>query len=92
MQNFWSSLLQDPYSKDCLQVVESTASQVEDRKFCGTTLISHRGVLKSHGISKIRWSNASSSLAYIHLREMVGISSDCGFVGLAHNYDFNVGS
>ncbi|GBP31943.1 hypothetical protein EVAR_18482_1 [Eumeta japonica] len=51
-QHFRDSWLQDPHLKDWLQVIESTAGQVAKCKFCGTTLRSHYGDLKSHGISK----------------------------------------
>ncbi|GBP66314.1 hypothetical protein EVAR_77931_1 [Eumeta japonica] len=51
-QHFRDSWLQDPHLKDWLQVIESTAGQVAKCKFCGTTLRSHYGDLKSHGMSK----------------------------------------
>ena len=47
-QKFRDSWLQDPNFKDWLQVIESTAGQVAKCKFCGTTLRSHYGDLKSH--------------------------------------------
>ncbi|GBP01563.1 hypothetical protein EVAR_101094_1 [Eumeta japonica] len=51
-QHFRDSWLQDPHLKDWLQVIESTAGQVAKCKFCGTTLRSHYGDLKSHGIKE----------------------------------------
>lgn len=51
-QHFRDSWLQDPHLKDWLQVIESTTGQLAKCKFCGTTLRSHYGDLKSHGMSK----------------------------------------
>ncbi|XP_050506454.1 uncharacterized protein LOC126884540 isoform X2 [Diabrotica virgifera virgifera] len=51
-QHFRDSWLQDPHLKDWLQVIESTTGQEAKCKFCGTTLRSHYGDLKSHGMSK----------------------------------------
>ncbi|CAG9793730.1 unnamed protein product [Diatraea saccharalis] len=51
-QQFRDSWLQDPHLKDWLQAIESTTGRVAKCKFCGTTLRSHYGDLKTHGMSK----------------------------------------
>lgn len=60
-QKFRDSWLQDPALKDWLQMIESTTGQVAKCKFCGTTLRSHYGDLKSHGMSKKHQQNAKVS-------------------------------
>lgn len=66
MQHFRNSWLQDPHLKDWLQVIESTAGQeVAKCKFCGTTLRSYYGDLKSHGMSKKHLQNKKVNECYL---------------------------
>lgn len=66
-QQFRDSWLQDPHLKDWLQVIESTAGKVPKCKFCGTTLRSHYGDLKSHGMSKKHQQNKKvNDLVYLY--------------------------
>lgn len=65
-QHFRHSWLQDPQLKDWLQIIESTAGQVAKCKLCGTTLRSHYGDLKSHGMSKKHLQNKKVNDCFLY--------------------------